>query len=48
MKRNKGKPVQISKLKFNRKCRDAKCRHLRYEITPEQKLIDEINKRLST
>ena len=45
MKGNKGQPVPITKLKFNRKCRDRKCRYFQYEIVPEQKIVDEINKR---
>lgn len=38
----KGKPTPITKLKFNRKCRDKECKYLQYEITPEQKIVNDI------
>lgn len=53
MHRNKGKPIPITKLKFNRKCSGINkkepnvCRWLQREITPEQKIVEKINKRYS-
>lgn len=43
----KGEPTPITKLKFNRKCRDKGCKYLQYEITPEQKIVNDINKKFN-